>query len=81
MIRKELVEPGPEHDTYILEGHMIFDRVHVWRMVQLLWRCNSYADARTRALSVLDKLSQDTFELYDSYRVVQVLGYTPEVDA
>lgn len=83
MLRKDLLEPDRDSSTtpYILQCHLIGDRAHVWRAYQGLWNCITTTDARTRALSIMDAMGQDTFEMYDGWRVIQVLYYSPEVDA
>lgn len=81
MLRKDLIEATePDDDTitpWVLECY----RDRAWRAYRGLWNCHSEADARTRALSILDSIPEDTFRTYVGWRVIKVTHYAPEVDA
>lgn len=82
MLRKEMLEVPPieADDTvtpYVLEVY----RDKAWRPFRGLWHCANDADARTRAVSILDTLTEEAFQSYSGWRVIRVTHYAPEVDA
>lgn len=80
MLRKEMLEVDKPDDiatSYVLEVW----RDGAWRAFRGLWLCTTDADARTRALSILDTLTEEAFQSYSGWRVIRVTHYAPEVDA
>lgn len=81
-LRKDLIEAvnvDNERTPYVLECHQPGDLFSQWRTYTGLWNCRNDSDARTRALSIFDSMSEEKFRAYDGWRVVRVLSYAPEV--